>query len=159
MAKQSWNRITPNDIPQALQLSVDHGREKKNLSIQRIADLMGVSSQNTLYGWLSSGRMPLMMVPAFEHATGINLVTRFLAHGQNKLLVEMPTGKRAQNHDIANLVINANQTFGQLMRFFDGEESAHDVSAALKGLMEDLEKQRRNLDQYKQPELLLGGAS
>ncbi len=157
MSTQFWNKYTPNDIPQALQSSVDYGRENKNLSVQRVADLIGVNSQNTLYGWLASGRMPLVLVPAFENATGINLVTRFLAHGQDKLLVDMPTGRRPENRELTSLVINANQTFGQLMGFFDGSVDAKTVTAALDGLMADLSAQRKNIESFDQPELLLRG--
>lgn len=158
MTRRHWNQVVPTDVPRALQLCADFALEKRNLSVQRITDLMGEASHNTMYKWMGTGRMPVIKVSAFEHICGINYVTRFLAHSSNKLLIDMPTGRRAEHRELIDLAINANQTTGMLMDFFEGRGDAETVSAAITALIEDLALQRNNVEKFKQPELLLGGS-
>lgn len=157
MARRNWNQVVPSDVPRSLQLCADFAFEKRNLSIPRITELMGESSHNTVYKWLGTGRMPAIKIIPFEHACGINYVTRFLAHSSNKLLVDIPTGRRAEHRELIDLAINANHTTGMLMDFFEGRGDADTVSAAITALIEDLALQRNNVEKFRQPELLLGG--
>ena len=60
MSRRNWKRVTPNSLRDALRLCKDHALEKKNLSVERIADLMGITA-DVLYKWLSNGRMPAML--------------------------------------------------------------------------------------------------
>jgi len=70
--------VQPTSLRDALRLCKDHALERSNYSVERIADLMDVSS-DLLYKWLSTGKMPVSSVPAYEHICGISLVTRWLA--------------------------------------------------------------------------------
>ena len=78
MIRRNWKRIQPSSLRDALRLCKDHALEKKNYSVERIADLMGITA-DLLYKWLANGRMPASAIPAYELITGINFVTRWLA--------------------------------------------------------------------------------
>lgn len=157
MGRRNWNQEIPTDIPRALQLCADFALEKHQLNVPRITDLLGEASHNTVYKWMGTGRMPVLKVPAFEHICGINFVTRFLAHSSGKLLVDMPTGRRGAHRELIDLTIHANQTMSRLMDFFEGRGGAEETAANITLLMEGLALQRRNVEKFKQPELMLGG--
>ncbi|MDP2549473.1 hypothetical protein Q8W24_16710, partial [Oceanobacter sp. 4_MG-2023] len=74
MAKQNWKRIQPRSLKHAMELCVDHAKAVKNLSVERIADLIGITSHYTLYKWLDEARMPALMIRPFEHACGVSFV-------------------------------------------------------------------------------------
>ena len=58
MRRRNWKRVNPTSLRHAMELCLDYGREKRNLSVDRVADLMGMPSKYTLYKWLENGRMP-----------------------------------------------------------------------------------------------------
>ena len=156
MAKKNWKRVYPTSLRNALELCVEHAKERKNLSVERIADLMGEESHYTLYKWIDSGRMPAIKIRPFEHVCGIDFVTQYLAHSNNKLLVEIPTGKNANATDIATLSMAMQETSSILLQFYAGHATADAAIATLTLLMEDLAHARGNIQKNEQPELELG---
>ena len=50
---RNWKRIQPSSLRDALRLCKDHALEKKNYSVERIADLMGITA-DLLYKWLAN---------------------------------------------------------------------------------------------------------
>ena len=79
---------------------MEFAREKHNRSVDRIADLMGLANKWVLYKWLESGRMPAILIRPFEAACGIDLVTRYIGHSANKMLIEIPTGRKVTSTDL-----------------------------------------------------------
>ncbi|MGB3289607.1 MAG: iron ABC transporter permease [Burkholderiaceae bacterium] len=53
---RNWKRVYPSNIVDAFRLCKDYALERRRLSVERIAELMGVTS-DVLYKWLSNGRM------------------------------------------------------------------------------------------------------
>ena len=157
MARRNWNREHPISLRHAMELCVQFAKEKQNQSVERIADLMGEASHYTLYKWMESGRMPAIKIRPFEHACGIDFVTRYLAHSNNKLILPMPTGRKAQHRDLVTLNLTANETVGMILRFQDGERTAEETITAITTLMEDLAHQRGNVKKHQQPDLGLEG--
>ena len=88
-----WNKLAPNSLRHALELCKDYAREVRNLSVERIADEMGVTDHWSLYKWMQNGRMPVNLVRPFESACGINYVSRWIATSGGKLLVELAGGR------------------------------------------------------------------
>lgn len=78
--RRNWKRFQPRDLREALRGCKDYARERKRLSVERIADLMGVSA-DCLYKWLADARMPLASVQLYEHICGAHFVTDYLAGG------------------------------------------------------------------------------
>ncbi|MGB0732458.1 MAG: hypothetical protein ACPGPF_01795, partial [Pontibacterium sp.] len=149
-------KSNPISVRHALELSVNHAKAKHNLSVDRIADLMGEASTSTVYKWLESGRMPVLKVRAFENVCGVDYVTRYLAHSNNKLIIDMPTGRKAQNKELNDLSVAAHQALGMLIGFYDGHATADETINALTVLMEDIAHQHGNVAKHQQPELSLG---
>lgn len=153
MARRNWKRLQANSIPHAMELCLQYGRETQNLSVERIADLMGEASHFTLYKWLESGRMPAIKIRPYEHACGIDFVTRYLAHSNNKLILPMPSGRKAEHRELVKLNVAANETLGMILKFQDGEQTAEETVTAITVLMEDLAHQRGNVEKHRQPDL------
>lgn len=159
MARRNSLRGNPISVRHAMELCVHHAKVKRNLNVDRIVDLMGESSTSTVYKWLESGRMPVVKLRAFEHVCGADYVTRYLAHSNNKLLLDMPTGRKAEHRELNELSMTAHQVIGMLIGFYDGQQTADETIGALTMLMEDLAHQHGNVAKHQQPELQLGEES
>ena len=71
MTRRNWKRIRPHSLRYALELCKEHARERRNLSVERIAELMGLADHWALYKWFQSGRIPANLIRPFEHVCGI----------------------------------------------------------------------------------------
>ena len=152
MSRRNWKRVTPNSLRDALRLCKDHALEKKNLSVERIADLMGITA-DVLYKWLSNGRMPAQLIPSYEHICGIDFVTRWLTASAGRLLISVPTGRKASATDMQALQEVLNTAVGQLLQFYAGKTEAPDTLAAIQQAMEGLAWHRGNVEKHLTPEL------
>ena len=159
MARRNWKKERAISLRRGMELNVLHAREKLNRSVDRIADLMGMPSHFTLYKYMDSGRMPAVLIPAFENACGAHFVTQYLATSANRMLVEIPTGRRASHKELNEVSAYTNQVMGMLIDFYEGRSDQEEVEGALTTLIEDLAHQRGNVAKHQQPELLLGGDS
>lgn len=90
MKRHNWKRAQPRTMCQAVEWSLEFAGEHQ-LNAERIAERMGLHSHWVIYKWASEGRMPAVLIPAFEHACGINLVSRWLASTGGKLLIDLPS--------------------------------------------------------------------
>lgn len=155
MSRRNWKKVAPTSLRQAMELCKEFALHKKNLSVERIAELMGMASHWTLYKWIAEGDMPVHMIRPFEHVCGIDLVTEYLAHSANKLVLPMPSGRRAEHREINELSLFMNETVQLLYLHREGGKSAEDTIGALTQLMESLAYQRGNVEKEQQPELEL----
>lgn len=156
MSRRNWKRIQPTSLRNALELCKDHARERHNLSVERIAEEMGLTDHWTLYKWFQNGRIPVNLVRPFEKACGINFVTRWQAASAGHLLIEIPTGRKATAADIQILQEVLNAAVGQLLQFHAGKAEAQDTLASIQQAMESLAWHRGNVEKHLQPELELG---
>ncbi len=155
MSRRNWKKVYPTSLRQAMELCKEHALQKKNLSVERIAELMGMANHWKLYRWIAEGNMPAHMIRAFEHVCSIDLVSIYLAHSANKLVLPIPTGRKAQHKEINQLSLFMTETVQQLYLHQDGEQSAEVTIATLTHLMESLAYQRGNVEKEQQPELEL----
>ena len=81
MTRRNWKRIQPTSLRNALELCKDHAKERHNLSVERVAERMGLTDLWTVYKWIQTGRIPANMIRPYEVACGIDYVTRWLAAG------------------------------------------------------------------------------
>ncbi|MEZ1436950.1 hypothetical protein ACTORR_24035 [Pseudomonas sp. SAR267] len=156
MSPRQWKRVQPNNLRDALKLCQQHAKERFNHSIERIAALMGLEDHWTLYKWIANGRMPAVLIPAYEQACGISLVTRWLASSGGKLLIDVPAGRTASAHDIQTLQTTLHDATGQLMAFYSDNVEAAAALAAIQAGLEELAWHRGNVQQHAQPQLELG---
>ncbi|MFB9160382.1 hypothetical protein [Chromobacterium violaceum] len=155
MSRRNWKRLQPSSLRHALELCKDFARERHSLSVERIAERMGLADHWTLYKWIQNGRMPICLVRAYEAVCGINYATRWLAASGGFLLIDMPTGRNASAEDIQVLQQTLNDAVGLLLQFHAGKGQEADTLAALQQGLEGLAWHHRNVEQYLQPELEL----
>lgn len=151
MIRRSWKRIQPNSLRDALRLCKDHALEKKNYSVERIADLMGITA-DLLYKWLANGRMPAASIPLYEHICGINFVTRWLAASTGHLMISIPTGRDSTAEDMHVLQEVLNSAAGKLIQFYADKADAASTLAAIQQGMEGLAWHKGNVEKHLQPE-------
>ena len=156
MNKRRWKNLQPTSLRNAMEACKDYAKECQNLSVERIADRMGLADHFTLYKWISTARMPAVMIPAYEAACGCNYVTRWLASSAGKLLIDIPTGRRCAAEDTQELQAVLHSTTGALMAFYAGTSDAQSTLGALQTGLESLAWHRGNVQQHAHPQLELG---
>ena len=152
-----WKRYQPSSLRDALAKAKDYARERHNLSVERIAERMGLADHWAIYKWIESGRLPLVLLPPYEAACGIDLPTRWLAATQHKLLVDMPAGGAADEGDLVRMGSNF-QAALQLLADFYAADGAADPAPVLDALTHHLQAvayHRQNVAGYAEPELEL----
>lgn len=154
MSRRNWKRVRPNSLMEALRLCKEFAQQRRNLSVERIADRMG-ATHDSLYKWLATGRMPAILVPAYEHACGCTFASEWLATCAGKLVVDMPTGRKGATEDL--LAVNSGCAAAlQLLTAFYADPAAADTEAtlaALRGHLEQVAYHHHNVARYAAPEL------
>lgn len=154
MTRRNWKRVRPASLIEALRLCKEYAQDKGNLSVERIADRMGVT-HDSLYKWLATGRLPAILIPAYEHACGCHFASEWLATSAGKLVIPMPTGRTATQADMVEL----NSCFAtalQLMTDFYANPAKADAAETLAALSTHLQQvawHHANVGQHATPEL------
>ncbi len=152
MAANKWKKKQARSLRHAMELCLEHARVTKNLSVDKIAGLMGLSSRYTLYKWLENSRMPIILVRNFEFTCGAEYMTSYLCHSAFKLMIDMPAGKRVSDTDINSLQSTFAESMGVLIDFYAGNVDADETKAVLAEIMEKLAWHRVNVEKSQQPE-------
>ena len=150
-----WKRYQPSSCRDALHKTKEYAREAKNLSVERVAELMGLADHWALYKWIENGRFPSVLLPSYEAVCGINLPSRWLAASQQCLLVEMPIGKAATSKDLVQLGTGYQMAVQLLSDFYasNGAADPRPVLEALRAHLESVAHHHRNVAGFAQPEL------
>lgn len=154
MSRTNWKRVRPNSLVEALRLCKDYAKEKKNLSVERIADRMG-ESHDSLYKWLASGRMPAILIPSFEHTCGAHFASDWLSASAGRMPIPVPTGRGVEPADMVELNSGFAQALQLLTDFYAAAGKA-DPTATLDALQAHLQQvayHQANVSTYANPEL------
>ena len=153
--RKFWKAYQPTSCRDALHQCKAYAQEARNLSVERIADQMGLPDHWALYKWIESGRFPFVLIPAYESACGINLPSRWLAATQRRLLVDMPVGRAATENDLVQLGTGFQQAVQLLSDFYksNGATDPAPVLAALRSHLESVAHHHFNVAGFSQPEL------
>lgn len=153
MLKRNWKRLQPHSLRHAMELCLEYAREVHHLSVDRVADRMGVNKW-TLYKWIPDEKLPVHLVRAFEHACECPhcYVTRYLCHSARLLAIPMPTGRQASAREINALQASCTRAVDHLLRFVEGEAHVEDTLEALTQTMEDLAWHRGSVERSRQPD-------
>ena len=151
MARRNWKKISPSSLRQSMELCLEHAKEKRNFSLDRVADHMGLSNKWVLYKWLENGRMPAILIRPFESACGIELVTRYQGHSANKMLIDIPTGRKATSREINELQTSFTTAIALLLAFYEQHSDIEKSHNALTMLLEDVAWHRKNIESHMQP--------
>lgn len=154
MTRRNWKRVRPVSMIEALRLCKEYAAERHNLSIERIADRMG-ATHDSLYKWLATGRLPAILIPAYEHACGCHFVSEWLAISAGKLVIPMPAGRTGSTADMVELNTGFASAL-QLLTNFYADPAKADTSATLAALTSHLQQvayHQANVQQHATPEL------
>lgn len=153
--RRNWKCLQPSSLRDAFRLCKDHGIEVKRLSVERLADLMGITV-DALYKYMGDARMPANLIPAFETFCGADFVSRHLAVSSGKLVIDAPIGRACDANDVQALQEALNVTVGKLLAFHAGKAEAEEVIATTTDAMAKLAWHRENAANFAQPGLDLG---
>nr|WP_295782173.1 hypothetical protein [Rhodoferax sp.] len=154
MSRRNWKLVRPNSAIDALRLCKEYAQEKKNLSIERIADLMGVT-HDSLYKWLSTGRLPFILLPAYEHACGCHFASEWAAASAGKVVISIPSGRSVTQGDLVELNTGFGAALQMLADYYNAPHKA-DASETLAALTRHLQQvawHHANVGQFANPEL------
>ena len=154
MTRRDWKRMRANSLVHALRLCKEFALDRHHLSVERIADRMGVT-HDSLYKWLATGRMPAILVPAYELACGCHYVTDWYGAAAGRLVVPMPTGRTVTEADLLAVNSSCAAALALLTQFYADPASA-DLTAttdALRAHLEQVAFHQANVARYSAPEL------
>lgn len=151
---RNWKRIVPRSTLEAMRLCKDYAKDRHNLSVERIADKMGITS-DLLYKWLGNGQMHAALVPAYETICGCAYISDHLAHSHGKLAVAIPTGRDLDDDDLLRMHQSFSAAMALLAEFYAGKADGQATLAALTQHMEATAWHRANVAQHEHPELEL----
>ena len=154
MTRRVWKNVRPNSLVHALRLCKEFAQDRHNLSVERIADRMGVS-HDSLYKWLATGRLPAILIPAYEHACGASFASVWLATSANKLVIDMPTGRKADGTELLDMNSSCAAALQLLTAFYAAPHATCPEATllALRQHMEQVAFHHNNVAQYATPEL------
>lgn len=129
----------------------DHAKAKHNLSVERIADEMGLTAVR-LYQHLENGDMPLSRVRSYQRACRCNYVTLYMAHGDECMLIKIPNGKKLSDDQMLNINATFHTALSMLTQFYQTAENPEAALAALTSHMATTAWHRANIEKHLQPE-------
>jgi hypothetical protein len=153
MSGRNWKRTQPRDWQDAQDLCLRFAKEKHNRSVDSVASLMGEMNKWTLYKQIESGGLPLRLIKPFEHACGIDFVSRWLVISNGKMVLDIPRGRKCDAQDINTLQTALNDTVGALLKFYADQQDADATLAAIQTALECMAWHKGNVEKYQQPEL------
>lgn len=156
LRKRSWKSRKAQSLSEAMELCIEFAGEKRR-PVKVLAELMGVELK-TLYRWLADTSMPINRTRQFEEFCGASFISDYLcmAHG-NKVVVDIPMGKKADVTDLAELQVVFADALTRLVRFYQHGEAVDETVVALTKTLSQLAYQRSNVLKVGQPELELFG--
>jgi acetylornithine/succinyldiaminopimelate/putrescine aminotransferase len=155
MLRKRWKpEQRPTSATHAMRLGKERALIVLNLSTERIADLMGVT-HDSLYKWLATGRMPAILIPAFELACGCNYVSQWLSTSAGKLVIDMPKGRKGSTADVMEVNTSCAAALALLTAFYDDPtaENAKATQTALRIHLEQVAYHHHNVASYATPQL------
>ncbi|MCX7208080.1 MAG: hypothetical protein NT086_19275 [Proteobacteria bacterium] len=152
---RNWNSFIPIDAASSIRGCLGKARDKNNKSVEGVADLMA-ATHHDLYKWQANGRMPAILIPAFEYACGASFLSEWLALKSGRLVINVPLGRNANAQDVNKLQSLLTDAVSQILKFADGQTDATTAVAAIHAGMAGLAWHKVNIEKHSQPELALG---
>lgn len=152
MTRRDWKRLRPFSLVHALRLCKEFALERQHLSVERIADRMGVS-HDSLYKWLATGRLPALLIPAYELACGCHYASTWLAMSAGKLVIDQPKGSKSTSADLVEFNTGFAEALQLLGDFHSGKADASNTLHALQRHLEQAAWHHANVATHATPEL------
>ncbi len=152
---RNWKNVRATNIRDALRLCKDYAKDKQNLSVAQIAELLSITEE-ALYKWLSSGSMPAHKILAYEHVCGCHFVTDYLASSNGQLVIQIPLGRAPTPMEINDLQMLINESLRDLMLYYDGNSDPKNTENSLTSALMGLAVHREVVKQGEQQALEFG---
>lgn len=152
MRKKNWRGVQAYDLRHAIELCIEHARDRHNRSIEQVADLIDANKW-TLYKWIESGAIPANKIKPIEFACGVDFISRYLVVTSGKLVIDIPKGRRSGPDDMQVLQVATHDAVGALMKFYNDQADAKETLASVQTAMESLAWHKTNVEKTEQPEL------
>lgn len=153
MTRRNWKRVQPTSLRDALELCKEHARERHNKSMERIAEDMGMADHWALYKYLQNGRMPTNLLRPYQIACGINLVSRWLAASEGKLLLDIPSGRGIKASDLTDAHAGFAAAMQLISDFYAGRADQAETLEAIAEHLQQMGWHHANVQQHATPEL------
>lgn len=153
MTSRNWKRVQPNSLRDALEQCKDHARERLNKSVENIAEDMGMTDRWAIYKYLQNGRMPANLIRPFQIACGINLVSRWLAASEGKLLLDIPSGRGLKAADQTDAHASFAAAMQLISNFYAGKADQAETLEAIAHHLQQMGWHHANVQQHVTPEL------
>jgi len=113
------------------------------------------ATHDSLYKWLATGRLPTILVPAFELACGCHFASAWLAASAGKLVIDMPAGRAATLADMVELNTGFATALQLLTDFYNDptHADAEKTVAAMTHHLQQVAYHQANVAAYSHPEL------
>jgi hypothetical protein len=154
MGKKNWKHTRATSIRHGIELCLGYAREHQR-SVDRVADLMGLSNKWSLYKYMENGRMPANLIRPFEHACGATYLTDYIGTSARKLVIDIPSGRKVTEVDIATLQRSFAYAVQHLSEFYSGDKDAETTLASLDEVLRGTAWHRANVAKHETPELEL----
>ena len=139
-------------LDHAIELTEEYA-EQQRMPSKCIAELMGVDYK-TFRRWMLEGTLPLNRLATLEHLTGAQFISEYLCVFQgNKVVIEIPRGKKSNVSDLAELQSQMAQTMAILAKFYEGKVEPDEAIAEITSSITALAYQRENVRKTETPEL------
>jgi len=155
MSKRNWGSFRPTSLQDAIEACVEFARERHQMSIDRIADAMGIASKWTLYKYIEGASIPARLIRPFETACHCTFITQHLGASARKLMIDMPTGRKAGPADVQAVQTACNAAIGALLDFSAGKACTSHTVTLVTEAIERLARERAEVERHAQPELAL----
>ncbi|MBF5006380.1 hypothetical protein [Diaphorobacter caeni] len=154
MTRPIWKNRRATSLVHALRMCKEYAQVRRNLSIERIADRMGVSHES-LYKWLATGKLPAILLPSYELTCGVHYASEWLAASAGRLVVPMPKGAKADDAELIAMNTSWAAAFQALNKFYSAPsaEAAESTLGALREHMAQVAYHQANVEQFATPEL------
>ncbi|WP_087863755.1 hypothetical protein [Comamonas thiooxydans] len=156
MTRRNWKRFRANNFLEALRACKDYAQERHGRSVARLADHTG-ATEDTLYKWIGTGRIPGILIPTYEMACGAHFVSDWLASSAGRMVIPMPTGRKATEAELLQIGEDCATAMRKLAAFY-ADPAKVDTAELMELLQRHLEQvafQHHNVGQYTAPQLEL----
>lgn len=154
MSPRNWNSLRANGPVHALRLCKEYAQAKRNLSVERIADRMGVS-HDSLYKWLATGRMPANLLAGYQAVCGTHYFADWLASDADRLVMPMPKGRKVESAELLDVNSSCADMLQAITTFYadPAKSDAEKTLATVRHHLELVAFHHANVARYTQPEL------
>jgi len=154
MSRRNWNQVVPRSLTESLQLTKEFACTTKQLSVPRIADRLGCST-DSLYKYLGGATMPAFMLIPFMEVCHRNYPLQYMAHSLNMMLIPIPRGRKAEHKTLVELNMFCAAVMAKLLALHSVECNQQEAVDHVTRLMESLAYHRAEAAKHHTPELAL----